>query len=385
VLRGQCPGASGLRASTLARVEGLVIGIDASLLAGRFTGDRTYWRHLIRALTALRIGHSYILYTPEPIVGFECAGDTVEMRVVPARNRRWWSMVVLPAAARRDGVCLLHSQYTISPLLRVTAVTTVHDVSFLIGPEWFRPRDRLLLRLSVPASIHRAAKVLTVSETSRADIERLIPSARGKTVATPLGTPDGFRRIAEASSIVQQRFGLSQPYALAVGTRQPRKNLPMLVRAFEQAVAKHGLPHKLALVGKSGWGPLVEGPHVRDLGYVPDEALPALYSGADAFFFPSLYEGFGLPVLEAMACGCPVVCSDGGALPEVAGDAAWVVSAADEGAWADAIGRVLDSPDLREELAAKGAERARMFSWRDTAERTAEVYREVAKWSPRNF
>lgn len=366
-------------------MRGLVIGLDASLLSGRFTGDRTYWRHLIRALTALRLGHSYILYTPEPIVGFECAGDTAEVRVVTARNRRWWSLVSLPAAARRDGVALLHSQYTISPLLRVPAVTTVHDVSFLIGPEWFRPRDRLLLRLSVPASIHRAAKVLTVSETSRTDIERLVPSARGKTVATPLGTPDGFERIADAPATVQQRFGLSQPYALAVGTHQPRKNLPMLARAFETAVTAHELPHTLALVGKSGWGAQPVGSHTHELGYVPDEALPALYSAAEAFFFPSLYEGFGLPVLEAMACGCPVVCSDGGALPEVVGDAALVVPARDERAWTEAIGRVLGSPDSRAKLAEKGVERARMFSWRDTAERTAEVYREVAKWSPRSF
>ncbi|GMV37993.1 MAG: hypothetical protein AMXMBFR61_25010 [Fimbriimonadales bacterium] len=127
------------------------------------------------------------------------------------------------------------------------------------------------------------------------------------------------------------------------------------------------------------------GSHTHELGYVPDESLPALYSAADAFFFPSLYEGFGLPVLEAMACGCPVVCSDGGALPEVVGDAALVVPARDERAWTEAIGRVLGSPDWRAKLAEKGVERARMFSWRDTAERTVEVYREVAKWSPRSF
>jgi glycosyltransferase involved in cell wall biosynthesis len=286
-------------------------------------------------------------------------------------------LVSLPLAARRDRAELLHVQYTVSPLSALPTVTTVHDVSFLIGPEWFRAKDRWLLRLSVPRSIRRAARTITVSETSRRDIIQRVRVPDEKVIAIPLAAPPEFAPVEGAGEIVRSRLGLDQPYALALGTLQPRKNLPMAARAFAEARRRESLPHVLAIAGKTGWGARPKGEGIRLLGYVDDGLLPALYSAADAFLFPSLYEGFGIPVLEAMSCGCPVVCSDGGALPEVASDAAMVLPARNEGAWSDGIARLLTDAGARERLRRAGAQRATMFSWRETARRTLAVYEEV--------
>jgi glycosyltransferase involved in cell wall biosynthesis len=357
-------------------VPGLRIAIDGSVLTGRFTGDRTYWSCLTAALGELGADDTYLLYTPErPSVSL----PGVDVRLLPGRNRRWWSLVRLPLAVRRDGAHLLHVQYTVSPLASLPAVTTVHDVSFLIEPSWFRPKDRLLLRLSVPASMRRAKRVITVSEASRRDILALTGLPPEKVAVTPLAPPPGFSPVSGAAHIVEQRLGLKQPYVLVVGTMQPRKNQGLAIRAFAEARQAASFPHVLAVAGKEGWGRQeAECDAVQLLGYVPDDLLPALYSAADALLFPSLYEGFGLPVLEAMACGCPVVCSDRGALPEVAGDAALVLPP-EPGRWRDALMEMLAAPDRREELRRRGLDRAKMFTWRETARRTSEVYGEVAK------
>lgn len=343
------------------------IAIDASLLAGRYTGDRTYWRCLIDALPR-DTGHTYILYTREPL---PIAPDpSIEIRRVPGRNHRWWSMVTLPFAARKDRADLLHVQYTVSPLTTLPAVTTVHDVTFLLHPEWYRPKDRLLLRHSVPASMRRAARVIAVSETSKRDMVRTTGLPEAKITVTLLAAPPEFAPVSGATEHVKNRFGLEEPYLFALGTLQPRKNLPMLARAYEAS----GASCTLAIAGKEGWG---EQPGGSLLGYVADEDLPSLYSAACAFLFPSLYEGFGIPVLEAMACGCPVICSDGGALPEVAGDAAMILPTGDERPWTEVIRSAcsgkIDLTGLRE----KGLLRAKMHDWRDTARRTVRVYEEV--------
>ncbi len=351
----------------------VVIGIDAGALTGRYTGDRTYWRCLIQELARLP-ELKLVLYSHRPLFEYE-APEGVEVRIVPGWSRRWWSLVTLPLRARRDGVDLLHVQYTVSPLKTCLVVTTVHDVSFLLMPQLFGLKDRLLLRASVPRSIRRAERTITVSETSKRDILRTIGVAAEKVAVTPLAAPPEFRLIDSAGEIVRREFGLEQPYVLAVGNLIPRKNLAMAIGAF----AKANVGSTLAIAGK---GEGVEG--AKCLGYVPDELLPALYTAAELFLFPSLYEGFGIPALEAMACGCPVLASDGGALPEVVEDAGWIRPANDEKAWEEAIRALLADPATRAELRAKGLERAKMFSWRETARCTADVYDEVIRWSRKN-
>lgn len=249
-------------------------------------------------------------------------------------------------------------------------MTTIHDVSFFIGPEWFKPRDLFLLRRFVPASARRARKIVTVSETSKAEIERFIPEARGKTVATPLACPIHVNPASTAD--VRGRFGLKGQFLLTVGTRWPRKNMALAI----EAAAASGYP--IVVTGKPGWG-------VEDLpanaiatGYVDSDTLSALYREASLYLAPSRHEGFGLPVLEAFACGCPVMCSSGGALPEVAGDAAIVMSSWNPEDWAERIREVMADSSKLDDLKRRGSVRVAGFSWVDTARKTMEIYKQVS-------
>jgi len=286
--------------------------------------------------------------------------------------------VAFPLFARRAGASVVHTQYNLSPLAGRRGVTTIHDVSFFIGPEWFQHRDLFLLRRFMPASARRAAKVITVSETSRREIEEFIPAARGKTVVTPLAATPGIVPIprSDAKQRVESELGLAEPFLLTVGTRWPRKNMALAIEAV--AGLPPEVPHVLAVSGKPGWGEeLVRGPRVRLTGYVTQEVLSALYCAASLYLAPSRHEGFGLPILDAFQCGCPVLCSSGGALPEVAGDAAHVMASWSPADWTSAIREILGDSGKLDAMRLKGLERARQFDWLETARKTMMVYNEV--------
>ncbi len=374
------------------------IAIDGRALTGRYTGDRTYWRGLVNALPSPRADMEFIVYSRTPISPGELPDEAkIKTRVVHAANDRLWTLFALPAALREDGIDLLHVQYTTPPrpLCPCPVVTTVHDISFKIFPEWFARKDRILLNLTVPASMRRAARVITDSESSKRDILKAYCLPPEQVIAIPLGLPDGFGLLpspgASNSEDVLARYGIVQPFVLAVGVLQPRKNLPMLCRAFGIAKRKYGLPHTLAIAGKAGWqtehDTLIESARqgggdaaaeaVRLTGYVEDTDLPTLYRAADLFAYPSLYEGFGLPPIEAMACGTPVLVSDAPALPEVVGDAARIAPVNDPEAWAAALNEMLTDPLERRRYSEAGPRRAACFTWEETAQRTREVYRDA--------
>ena len=355
-----------------------IIAIDARLAGGRSTGDSTYWTGLLEGLSGLQTEYRFLLYSNAPRPPGIPESPMFQWLVVPARQDRWWSWVVAPLAARRAGADLWHTQYALSPLAR-GGVTTVHDVSFLIGPEWFRPKDRFLLKVSIPSSARRAKAVITVSETSRGEIERLVPIAKGKTFVTPLACPNWIRPVerAEARAAVREKWGLDSPFALTVSTRWPRKNMELAVRACDLLDAD--VPLRLALTGKAGWGDQSLGNRAISLGYVDQDALSALYSAAVLYLAPSRHEGFGLPLLEAFACGCPVLCSTGGALPETAGDAAYIEQSWEPAAWAKTIAELWRDSSKLEALRYKGLSRAKAFSWTQTAQATLDVYRRVLK------
>ena len=296
---------------------------------------------------------------------------------LPAKSSRWWSLVSFPICARKLGADIIHTQYSVSPLAR-KAVTTVHDVSFFVGPEWFQPKDRFLLRRTVPAAIRRAKSVITVSETSRSEIEQFIPSSKGKVVAIPNACPNWIQPIpkSRARNMVEQ-IGIKDPYMLTVGTRWPRKNMELTVRAAEEL--SRDFPHKLVITGKQGWGDMTVGNRCHATGYVDHLMLSALYSAAELYLAPSRHEGFGLPILEAFRCGCPVVCSSGGAFPEVAGDSAEVMGSWEVADWTAKIESLLGDSSKLESLRNAGKLREQRFSWRETAERTIEVYRGVMR------
>lgn len=377
------------------------IGIDARTLSGRYTGDRTYWRGLIAGLAEIDEENEYVLYTRLPLDGEPLAtGPNFRWRELPRpANDALWVLRGWPRALAQDGIDVAHTQYNI-PLLGspCPVVATIHDITFALFPNLFLPRDRWILNTFVPRSLRRAARIIAVSECTRRDILRrykaLVPPDKVTTILEAADKrfrppPNGQE---SAWAAVNTRFGLGdRPYILSVGVLQPRKNLGVLLDAF--ALVKLGPvapPHKLVIVGKRGWlGNDLDRqvtalpPAVSDdivwAGYVPDDDLPALYGGADALCYPSRYEGFGLPPLEAMACGCPVLCSRTSSLPEVVGDAGVLLPPDDSAAWAHALEKLLTQPGVRARWRERGPERAALFSWAETARQTLKVYEECQR------
>lgn len=367
------------------------VAIDARALTGRYTGDRTYWANLLREL--LQPGADgdteYVLLSRLPIEPDTLPNSShATIHHVPARSDRIWTMFALPEAARQAGVDLIHTQYTVPLRAPCPVVSTIHDISFHLHPEWFRLRDRLILNLTTPMAIRRATEIITVSESSRRDILRCYQANPAHVHATPLAAAPGLQAVPQetARSMVKRWYSIDGPYVLSVGVLQPRKNLPLLVAAFAEAVIRGSIPHRLVVTGKTGWGcdnlqalaaDLGVGGRITFTGYVEDDRLPALYSAADMLAYPSLYEGFGLPPLEAMACRCPVLVSDAPAMPEVVGDAAVILPTDDAHAWADAIIRLAGDAAARDDWRHRGCERAGAFSWKRTTDLTKTVYRQA--------
>ncbi len=219
--------------------------------------------------------------------------------------------------------------------------------------------------------------MITVSETSKRDICRHIAIPNSKVAVTPLAPGLGIEPMdsTQAAAILKSDLHLEGPFLLAVGTRWPRKNLALAIDAALGLDAR--FPHVLAVTGKPGWGSEPDGERIRATGYVSDGYLSALYSAASLYLAPSHYEGFGITIIEAFACGCPAVCSAGGAQPEVAGDAGVVINSWKPEDWTREIESLLENPERLTELRKRGKRRAQGFSWENTAELTAAAYREV--------
>ncbi|MDQ2985667.1 MAG: glycosyltransferase family 4 protein [Armatimonadota bacterium] len=350
-----------------------IVAIDATLAFGTNTGDSTYWTGLLAGLAGAESPFDYLLLSDQS----KPAASPFDWKQISAGHRRWRSLVAMPMAARRAGANVYHTQYTLSPLVR-NGVTTIHDVSFFIGPEWFKPKDRLLMQRTVPASAKRAKKVITVSESSKLDVVKFTGVPSDKVVVTYNAAPPWFKPMTRDEAAPSlKKLGIETPYLLAIGARWPRKNLALAIRAAELLPAR--LPHRLLVVGKEGWGDEGGGARTVATGYMPNESLPPLYAGAELFLFPSLYEGFGIPMVEAFASGTPVLASSGGSLPEVSGGAAEIVRSFDALAWASAIEALLDDSSKIAAMRERGLIRSKDFSWKQTATRTIEVYAEVAR------
>lgn len=374
----------------------LRIGIDARAISYPKTGDRSYTLGLIDGLTRLREQEAadlefVLFFDREPPQDLPCApgGELLpgwRTEVIASKNARLWTLRALPRAARTLGLDVLHVQYNGPRIKRPALVTTVHDVSFRLFPRWFSLKDRLILDLGLRSTLSVAKHVFAVSDCTREDIMRVYGVDRERISITHNALAPGFAAPESgAAAEVLARHVVERPYVLFVGVRQPRKNLPRAIDAFVTAKRSANLPHRLVLVGKRGWQAdaterAIEaaGSDVQPIGYVPDADLPALYAGADALLFPSLYEGFGIPLLEAFACGTPVIAGNVSAMPEVAGDAALLVDPRDGTQIADALGRVLVDAELRETLADRGRAQVRRFDWLETARRTVEGYQRAA-------
>ncbi len=366
------------------------IGIDARKLHD--FGIGTYIRNLLRQLARMdRQTEFVLLCRPEDRDGLAALGENFRAVVETAGNYSLSEQVRIPIALKREGVTLFHApHYVLPPLVRCRSVVTIHDCIHLMFPQYLPNRFAYAYaKASIGMAARRATRVMTVSESSKRDILRFVDTQPEKIDVIYNSYDDRFAIDPREEDVVRvsERYQLQSEFVLYAGNVKPHKNLERLIEAFD-LVRKRGLDHlKLVLIGDeiSKYTALRRAVHrhqlhkyVRFLGYLPEETLAVMYRLAGVFVFPSLYEGFGLPPLEAMASGTPVVTSNVSSLPEVAGDAAVLVDPYDPGAIADGIYRVLTDETLRRDLRHKGVARAGQFSWEQSVRRVHAIYGEVS-------
>ncbi len=367
------------------------IGIDAHALGTGLAGNETYIKNLVPALAEIDRQTQYVVFVTKGEETWQEQFPNVRIHRIWPHTRAVRIPVSLPLAALRTGIDLLHVQYTAPPVSVVPVVTTIHDISFEHLPQFYTPRQRWFFKLAIGYTARHAARILTDSEYSRRDIIQTYDLPEDRVVVTPLGVSSNFRPIREGERIeaVKRKYGITRDYLLSVGSLQPRKNLVRLISAYVELRSREDdFAPQLVIVGKRAWLYQDIFRAARASGYlsdilftdfVPDDDLAVLYSGATVFIYPSVFEGFGLPVLEAMACGTPVITSNSSSLPEVAGDAAILVDPYDELALAKAILRLTSDARLRERLSLQGLRQVQNFSWQKTAALTHHVYEEVVR------
>lgn len=366
------------------------IGFDGTPLLGQRSGVGYYTGNLLSALMEIQPEWEYLLYSNRPLNGIEPPlphAHKVDQLYFPPS--RWlWMQTILPGTIHNSRPNLCHFTNALAPIWQPAPfVLTIHDASLFVYGH-YHPRARhLTMRLTLPMVARRADAIITVSEHSRQDLIRVLGLEPDKIHVVYEAAGRMFRPVTDPSRLqaLRRKYKLPSCFMLYVGTLEPRKNLLRLLRAVKQ-VRDEGLPHQLVLAGAMGW--MMETFHeevralgledaVHYLGYIPSEDLPALFSLATVFAFPSLYEGFGLPPLEAMACGTPVLTSNRSSLAEICGDAAYLVDPQDEQAIAAGLSHLLRDEDLRRSLRNKGFERVSRFSWQRAARETTAVYERV--------
>ena len=369
------------------------IGIDARKLHD--FGIGTYIRNLLRQLARLDHDTEFVLFCrPEDAGTLGSLGANFRPVVERAGNYSAAEQIHIPLAVKRERVTLFHAPHYVLPVLvPCPSVVTIHDCIHLMFPQYLPNRLALAYaRTSIALAARRATRIMTVSETSKRDIIKFFGTPPSKIDVIYNAYDDRFGIVPPEEDLerVRERFQLHDPFVLYAGNVKPHKNLERLIDAFH-LVRQRGLPNlKLVLIGDeiSKYAVLRRAVHrhqlhkyVRFLGYLPEDTLAHMYRLASVFVFPSLYEGFGLPPLEAMASGTPVVTSNVSSLPEVAGDAALLVDPYDPSAIADGIHRVLTDDALRATMRVKGLARAHQFSWETSVRRVHEIYRAVARES----
>lgn len=365
------------------------IAIDASTISTQ-GGPRTYVLGLLEAFLRIDQNNDYIVFYNDPIhLGrFPKAREIV----LPGRNplaRLWREHVLLPLACRREKIDLLHCPKSAIPYFSsCPVVVTLHDLIPIKHPETEKFAAQVYWRLQIPIAAKKSSFIITDSEFARQEIMTDFNVLPGRIKATMLGFNPAMleARNAVDGKKIRNRYGLPDSYILYVGTIQPRKNIDSLIEAYARLRLANSATPRLVIVGRKGWlfdrlferiSELGLTDEVLFTGFVPDEDLPFIYDGACVFAYLSLFEGFGLPPLEAMACGVPVVVSNTTSLPEVVGDAGLSVMPMDIEAIAAALKTVLDNPEAAEAMRKKGLERARTFSWERCAQETLEIYSAV--------
>jgi glycosyltransferase involved in cell wall biosynthesis len=369
----------------------LRIAIDASTISTQ-GGPRTYVLGLVEALLQIDRDNEYLVfYNDESHLGrFPGAKEIV----LPGKNplaRLWREHVLLPRACRRERIDLLHCPKSAIPYFApCPTVVTLHDLIPIKHPETEKFAARVYWRLQIPIAARRSSFIITDSEHARREIIEDFGVAPEKIKAIMLGFDPSMVKPRDPAdgAAVRAKYSLPEGYILYVGTIQPRKNIDTLIEAYNVLKSERGVDCKLVIVGRKGWlydqlfariKELGLGSDVIFTGFVPDEDLPYIYDGARVFSYLSLFEGFGLPPLEAMACGIPVVTSNTTSLPEVVGEAGIAVPPKAVGLVAEALYSVLSSEETAAAMRVKGAARARSFSWEAAARETLAVYRAASR------
>jgi glycosyltransferase involved in cell wall biosynthesis len=349
----------------------LRIGIDAHAIGERKTGNERFISNLIPALRGL-CDHELVLYFTRPEAAAEWGqASRQEVHVLKPGHPLARIPFALPYRARRDRLDVLLVQYTGPPIVGCPIVTVVHDVAYALYPRYYSATERLWMRRTIPYTMRRAAAVVTVSEFSKREIVRVHGISPGRVTVAHNGVDPIFRDPSQHPSPVDP------PFFLTVGNLQPRKNLPMLVRAFRRLVREHPeVAERLVIVGQEWFGAESFHRETEDLrsagrlvftGYVPDEQVVGLLRRATAFAYPSVYEGFGLPPVEAMAAGAPTLVGDIPVMREVVGENCLRIPPKDESAWAAALARIAGDASLRADLAERGRSGSARFTWEGSA------------------
>jgi glycosyltransferase involved in cell wall biosynthesis len=367
------------------------VGIDAHCLGQKKTGNETYTYSLVKYLYGLeRDGIDYTVY-----VGGEVDGDrtlfsngSFHSKLIRPVNPFFRIPVGFAIQSRAQKIDVFHAQYMLPLHLNCRTVLTVHDVLYERFPEYFTKSDYYRYKIGVPWSCRRADHVITVSEASKRDLIDLYGLDPKQVTVTYLGADGSYRPLdkMESKRRVKEKYGIEDDIILYVGAIQPRKNIPRLLSAFAQLKCEARLPHKLVIVGPKAWlsgealRALEASPARKDVlvtGYVPRADLPYFYNAAVVFVYASTCEGFGLPVVEAMACGTPTITSQGSSLEEIAGGAAILVDPSSSEDIAIAIERVVSDSDLQAKLSTLGLARSQQFSCRKMALQTQTIYRQL--------
>jgi glycosyltransferase involved in cell wall biosynthesis len=365
------------------------IAFDATALPPALSGAGNYIVQLAGALSRLRTGDRLFVIAKQADAWRFDGWRDVELVIAPVRTRPArlvWEQFGLPRLLRQIDADLLHSPHYTMPLAAVpaTRVVTVHDMTFFLYPEHHLRAKTIFFRRMIRAAAARADHLIADSDSTRHDAIRLLHLAPSSITTVHLGVDRRFAPVTDEARLdaVCRRYGITHPFALSVSTIEPRKNLVTAIRAVTRA-RRDGTPWTLAVAGAAGWGTGVVHAELADeriadgvkfLGFVANDDLPALYSAADAFLYPSFYDGFGLPPLEAMECGAPVIVSNRSSMPEIVGDAGVLHDPEDDAAVAAAMGVMLRDAEARERYRKRGLARAAQFSWEETARRTHMVY-----------
>jgi glycosyltransferase involved in cell wall biosynthesis len=368
------------------------IGLNAHLLSSsssyRAAGINWYIYNLLRHLPRAAHRHSFTAFLGDEEAARAFSGLRTEVSAISTARpavRILWEQLVQPLRLARSGIDLLHSMAFVQPVIMpCRGIVTIYDLTFILFPQGLQPWRRLYLKWGTSCSAARAERVIAISLSTKRDVVSLLGVPEDKVEVVPCGVDEDFhpRPGSDALDRLRDRRGLPRQMLLSVGTMEPRKNLNTLLQSYALLRGRMQIA-PLVVAGPRGWRHEEVFSTVERLGleetvlfpgYVPREELPFWYNAADLFVYPSLYEGFGLPALEAMASGTPVVTSNTSSLPEVVGDAGLLVNPSDPEAMAEAIQKVLTDSDLRDSLRERGLERARAFTWDRAAQDTVAVY-----------